>query len=215
MAQPSRKSTLPPAPEPFQRAMVVGQIYAEALYGLAEQADRVDETQAELEQVAALLRAEPDFREFFASPLVPLDRKLIAVERAFRGHVSDLTCDALGVIARHGRMGALGSIAWCFRTRTWHARRQVAVEVTSAAPLDEESRQAIMKGLTDHLSATPILTEHVDPEILGGLVVRVGDEVVDLSVRSELRQIRKSFSRRLSALTGGPGPMPGLRADAP
>ncbi len=215
MVQPPAELRPSPAPEPFQRAVAVGQIYADALFGLAEEAGVAAETLAELERVAELLKAEPDFRELFASPLVPLDRKEATVERAFRGRVGELTCDALMVITRHGRMGAMAAIAGAFGAHLRRARRQIEVRVTSAAPLDEATREAMVADLSARLSATPLVTEYVDPAILGGLVVQVGDEVIDLSVRCELEQIQKSLSRRLNAMTGGPGPLPGLSADTP
>ncbi len=189
----------------------VAEVYAEALLPLGQQADRLDVLADELQQIAALLAEQPDFAVAFASPVIPAKRKMGLIERAFRGRVNDLTCDALGVIARHGRMGMIAPIAERFRKCVQDARRQVEVTVTTAAPLDPETRGMVIQRLTEVFGAAPVVTQCIDAELLGGLLIQTGDEMIDLSVRTELEQIKHTLARRLGVMAANEQEdMPGL-----
>jgi len=186
--------------------------YAEALLPLAQQAGVLADVLGELEQAAAMLDGQEDIRRWFDSPLTPIEAKAGAVERAFRGHVTDLTCDALGVIARHDRMGRLADVVYAFRRRVLDAQNKVEAHVTTAAALTDAARSALRQALRRRFGVEPVLVEHVDPDILGGLVVRVGDEVVDVSVQNELQQINQAIARWMDRMIAQP--MPGLDLEA-
>lgn len=181
------------------QSVVVAETYAEALLPLAQEAGEPTEVLEELEQVTALLRDIPGFALWHASPVLPEQRKLACLARALRNRVSDLTCDTLMVIARHGRLNILGQIVSAFRRRIEAEQGWIPVEITSAAPLDEQACSAISAVLAGKLGAKPVLNKRVDPSILGGLIVRVGDEVTNLSVSGQLQQFRQVLTRRLTA----------------
>lgn len=188
----------------------VAKVYAEALVPLAREAGLLADVLAELAQVSALLGEVDGFAEWCDSPCVPLDRKLAVFRRAFGGNVGDLTFDSLMVIARHGRMGFLPAIVSAFCKRVQDEQGTVPVRVTSAVALDESARAAVAAVLAERLGATPALDLRVDESILGGLIARVGDEVIDVSVRNELDQMRTTLARRLDALLTGRDLAPGL-----
>ncbi|NQU76656.1 MAG: ATP synthase F1 subunit delta [Planctomycetes bacterium] len=194
----------------FSSEQSVAETYAEALLPLAQVRGVSADILAELTNVATLLADEDDFLRWCDSPLVPTEHKSATIERAFRGRVSDLICDTLGVIARHGRLSTLQSIASAFQRRVQVEQGVVAVRVTSAVPLDDSARQAVVEALTAKLGANVVLDLRVDESILGGLVVQVGDEVTDVSVRSGLEQMKDTLTRRLDEFLSRGATTPGL-----
>jgi len=158
----------------------------------------------ELAAVASVFRTCDDIAAWFAGPLVPAEAKTAVLERACRSRLSDLTCDALGVIARHGRLGILAGIAEAFRHRVYDVQGRAEVHVTSAVPLSDAILAKVRDAVRRRLDVEPVLVEHVDPAILGGLVVRRGDQVIDVSTRNELRQIQRTIARWVDTLVARP-----------
>jgi len=203
----------PPVPNDLPSAVAPSAIaaeYAEAIEPLARQAGMAAEVSAELAQAADLFAGEEDFALWCRSPAVGSDRRVEVIERAFRGNVSDLTCDALCVIARYGRLDRLGEIVAALHDRMLAAENRVRVRVTSAVELDPPLRDKLTEALTERLGAEPVLETAVDPALLAGLVVQVGDERIDVSARGELDQLKRDLARRLSERLAGRTTLPGL-----
>jgi F-type H+-transporting ATPase subunit delta len=194
----------------YEHSAAIAQLYAEALLPLAQAGKAAAEIVAELQQLAEFVQAEPGCLAWCDSPSVPEEQKVAVLDRALRGRVSDLACDAVMVIARHGRLGLLPAIVKELEAALKRALGQVEVQVTTAVPLDEPMRTALLAVLQKRLAAVPSLDTRVDPSILGGMVVRVGDEVLDVSTRGELEQIRATLFRRLDAIRSGRAPTPGI-----
>lgn len=178
----------------------LGRAYAEALLPLAKQAELVGVVQEELRHAATLLVENHEFADWFTSPIIPVERKVACIEHAFRRRISDLTCDALCVITRRGRVGMLDSIARAFRERAEAEAGRRDVVVTSAVPLTDSSRAALRETLADRLGIEATLIERVDPKILGGLIVQAGEEVLDMSIRNELAESAEALTSRLETL---------------
>ncbi|MFW6154624.1 MAG: ATP synthase F1 subunit delta [Planctomycetota bacterium] len=178
--------------------------YAEALLPLARGAGMMNVVLDELAGMASLFLASDDIAAWFAGPLVSTEAKMAVLERACRDRLSDLTCDALGVIARHERLGELAGIAEAFRLRVYDVRGQAEVHVTSAVPLSDAILAKVREAVRHRLDVDPVLVEHVDPAILGGLVVRRDDEVIDVSTRNELRQIQQTIARWVDTMVARP-----------
>jgi len=149
--------------------------YAEALLPLARDAGAMHVVLDELAGMASLLATCDDVAAWFAGPLVSAEAKMAVLERACRNRLSDLTCDALGVIARHDRLGELAGIAEAFRLRVYDVQGRCEVHVTSAVPLSDAILAKVRDAVRCRLDIDPVLVEHVDAAILGGLVVRRGD----------------------------------------
>jgi F-type H+-transporting ATPase subunit delta len=109
--------------------------------------------------------------------------------------LSDLTCDALLVVLRHGRIGAWSRIVEGFRQATQAERGQVEVELVTAAPLDEATTARVAASVGQWMGATALLRARVDESILGGLILRVGDRVIDASVRYDLERMKEILGR--------------------
>lgn len=164
--------------------------YATALFDLAREARSVDAVAASLASVKAGLAESDDLRTLTTSPMIDRATATKTIE-AVAGAMSldPLTTNFLGVLAHNRRLSALPAIIRDFAKLTARARGEITAEVTSAHPLDEGQRTALKARLRAGLGADAALVLTVDPEILGGLVVRVGSRMVDSSLRTKLNSL--------------------------
>ncbi|MFN7942415.1 MAG: ATP synthase F1 subunit delta [Thermoanaerobaculia bacterium] len=180
------------------RELALGRIYGQAIFGLAARAGQEDEVLAELEGVAALVTARPDVGSFLASPLVDDEAKRSVLERTLRGQASDLVVDALQVTRRNGRLDHLPAIAAAYRERYRAAKHQVEVSVETAVALGPQLRAELVAALARRTGGEPILIEKVNPRLLGGMVVRIGDAKIDSSVSTEIDRLEADLMARAS-----------------
>jgi F-type H+-transporting ATPase subunit delta len=165
--------------------------YAEALVNAA---DAKGETEAVLDEldaiVADVLAANPKFADLLGSPtLSARDKDRILVE-AFEGRALPTVVQFLRVLNRHGRLGSLRAVIRAARAIWDRRQNRRPVQVRTAVPLDDAEQAALRDRLAKMLAATPVLSVVVDPGLLGGLVVQVGDDVYDASLRNHLEQLR-------------------------
>jgi len=166
--------------------------YADALLGAAEKEGVVETALADLEAIRdEILHPNPKFAGILASSRVPTAEKDRILVELLEGRISDLALRFLRVVNRHGRLGLLGPIAVEAR-RLWDERnRRIPVAVRTAAPLDEGQAEELKTRLAAMTAATPVLEVTTDPSLIGGLIVQIGDQVYDASVRNRLEQVRK------------------------
>jgi F-type H+-transporting ATPase subunit delta len=167
----------------------IAAVYAAAMLGLAERRGDADALRAELDELARLARAAPALGAFFANPLIDADRRAESLERMLRGKASDLLVDALQVINRKGRIGLLSAIAAAYAARHDVLRGVIEVRVASAVPLDGGQRERLRAAVRAKTGCEPRLVESVDAELLGGLVIRLGDRKADASIATRLHTL--------------------------
>lgn len=170
--------------------------YAQALYELAEAGGQVQAVAAELEALAAAVERDRALAEFLASPAVDPDRRAASLERSLRGRLCDLLVDALLVMNRHGRLGLLAAVAREYVLRMERAAGQVEVTVVTAVEPDDALRDRIAQVAASLTGRRPLVEYRVDPEILGGLVLSVGDWRYDASLRRRLMVVRERLRER-------------------
>jgi F-type H+-transporting ATPase subunit delta len=165
--------------------------YAEALLGAAENAGQADAVLDELDEVVSdVLRDHPRFAAILASPTLPAEQKDRILTETLEGRAHPMVVRFLRVLNRHGRLGQVGPIARAARALWDRKQNRRPVLVRSAVALDDAQREALRERIGRMIAATPVLTFEVDPALIGGLVVQVGDDVYDASVRSRLQQLR-------------------------
>lgn len=174
----------------------IAKVYAEAFLNAApvdQIATALDEFRTLLDDV---LENNPEFGRLMTSPMISRDDKLGIINRAYAGRASDLFTNFLRVLARHNRLDILRPIlAECgvlFEKKSGRQR----VQITSAQPLSEKELQDIQSSLAAKLPFQPILETAVDPALLGGLRIRVGDTVYDGSLRARFNQLRHRVRER-------------------
>jgi F-type H+-transporting ATPase subunit delta len=184
------------ADNPVHQANAVAMIYARSVMELAAQTGeaRVDEIGDELSQIGRLLRDQPMLGRLLLHPTINIEKHQRIIRTIFRGRVTDLTCNLLQVLRKKGRLDQLGSIIASYRNLLKTRRGEVDVDVTSAKPLDAETLAAITRQLAASLGSTPTLHARVDEKIIGGLKIRIGDQLLDGSVATQLARIKRRLA---------------------
>jgi F-type H+-transporting ATPase subunit delta len=174
-----------------ESAGVVARSYAEALVDAAAKSGREDEILDELESIAATtFDAKPEFAAIFESPTISPAVKDRVLAETFDGRVESMNLDFLRVLNRHARIDLLPLVVRSARAIVDKRRNRIHVKVKSAVPLDDDARSALVARLGELSRGTPVLHEEVDPALIAGLVVQIGDVVYDSSARNRLEQIR-------------------------
>lgn len=175
-----------------EKADELARTYGEALLNAAETQGAVDDQLDELDAVYAFVRDHfPTFAVMMGSPVRTAADKDRLIAQAFEGRTLPTTVNFLRVLNRHGRLDLLGPILRTARA-TWDRRQnRRAVTVRSAVPLTDAETEALRERLARTVGGTPVLKLEVDPALIGGLVVQVGDDVYDASVRNRLEQLRQ------------------------
>jgi F-type H+-transporting ATPase subunit delta len=176
-------------------SQAVARVYADALVNAAGSASEsvLDELTAFVDGVLA---RHPDFDRLLTSPMIGRDDKLKVLDRVVGGRGSELFANFLRVLARHDRLDLLSLILNQSRALLEARSGRKHVLVTSARSLSERERRGIEQRLQSEFAFQPALEVQVDPALLGGLVIRVGDTVYDSSLRTRLKQLRGRLRQR-------------------
>ena len=169
--------------------------YAEALLNAASKEGQAEEALDELDAILGdVLAANPRFAALLfqvGGPVADRDRILTAT---FEGRALPVVVRSLRVLNRHGRLNLLGAIARTARALWDRRENRRPVSVRSAVPLDDDQQARLREKLSALLGgATPVLTVTHDPSLIGGLVVQIGDDVYDASVRRRLQLLRQQL----------------------
>ena len=172
----------------------IAQVYARALFEVATERDSLDEIRDELDAFADAMHENRDLAVFFFSPYFSVSEKKEGLKRALVDPNPEFENFLEALIERH-RMPAIFRIRTEFDALWDEARRLLPVKVTSAVQLDEDT----IKGIGDRIGAQVDrhieLSSEVDPNILGGIVLRVGNLILDASIKNRLEQLRQQVAQ--------------------
>ncbi len=171
------------------RQLAVARVYAESLLALAEERGVGDEVREELGELVALQGRDPELAAFFTSPLVDQGARRQAIESSFRDRANELVVDTLQVMNSKGRLGLLPALNVAYRAVLDELRGRVDVAVVSPVALSDSLREQLLDTLQRVTQREVRLAETVDPEILGGIIVSLGDRKIDYSLATDLRQL--------------------------
>ncbi len=175
----------------------VARVYAKALLGAANKAGNpaavVDEMQSLAEDVLAKF---PALVELLRSSLVSEENKEQIVDRIFGSRASTTVLNFVKVVARHGRLQLLRPIARSLQKLYGEQLGQTEVQIRVASPLDDDLRGEILEMARNALRTEPVLQISVDPSLVAGIIVRIGDRVFDGSVATRLNDLRKTIVDR-------------------
>lgn len=165
--------------------------YAAALFELADQAKALDATAADLRAVKAALQESADLRRLVRSPALGRDEqgRAMAVVLDKIG-VSDLTRRFVAVVAGHRRLFALGGMIDAFLEDLAARRGELTADVTAATDLSAEQTASLTDQIRKAVGAKVSVRVTVDPELIGGIVVKVGSRMVDASLRTKLNKLQ-------------------------
>jgi F-type H+-transporting ATPase subunit delta len=172
----------------------IAEVYARALFEAAQENDVLDAVHDELAEVDDALRENDDLRMFFFSPYFSSEEKVDGVRRVF-SDAEDRTINFLELLAERHRLPVLPRIRRAFDELWAEENKILPVSVTSAVDLDDKLVESIGERIQEQTGQRVELSSKVDPELLGGLVVQVGNTVLDASVRNRLEKLRKQVAK--------------------
>lgn len=165
--------------------------YASALFELADEGGAVDAVASDLDTLAAMIGASPDLSRLIRSPVISRDeqqRAMTALLEASAMH--ELTRRFVGVLCSNRRVFVLPGIIGAFRNILSRQRGETAAEVVSAKVLSDAQKKALADALKMAVGTDVAISDRVDPDILGGLIVKVGSRMMDSSLRTKLQRLR-------------------------
>lgn len=174
----------------------LAQIYAKSLFELAEAKggrENIEQTLGEIEDILELARANPKFAEFLSSPALSAADRAESIGKIFKGRASELTTNFLQVLNAKGRLANLATIAAALDSIAQAKFGRVEVDVYTAAPLSPEGTAEVRSRLARSLGREIVLHPYVDATMIGGVKFRIGDQLVDASLSTQIRNLKDQF----------------------
>jgi len=168
----------------------IAQVYARSLFEVAKEHDKLDVVREQLGEIADAIGESHDLQVFFFSPYFSTDEKVEGLRRALQDP-DESVVNFLDLLIEKHRMPALFRIRREFDALWEEENRLLPVQVTSAIELDESTVRQIGDAIGEQTGRRIELTSEVDPGILGGIVLRVGNSILDASIRNRLEKLRK------------------------
>jgi F-type H+-transporting ATPase subunit delta len=168
--------------------------YAQALFAVAEAEEALEAVEDELFRFARALERETRLREVLTDPALPPERKKAVLSEVLGDRANPHTVNLLGFIVEQGRAKEVGAIADELAAVAAERRQAAVAEVRTAVPLDQEYRERLTEALQKATGKRIELKVVVDPSVIGGVVARVGDQVIDGSIRRRLELARERLS---------------------
>jgi F-type H+-transporting ATPase subunit delta len=177
-------------------ADALAKVYARSLFELATDAggtDKLMEVADELEQICELAREDKKINLFLSSPIVDVKARGKALSAIFTNRITDLMLRFLLVLNNKGRLDRLESIETAFDQLVQEAFGRIEVDVITPVAIDAELIATIKEKISTVLGKEPILHPYVDESLLGGIKLRIGDQLIDGSVQTRLRKLSEEL----------------------
>ena len=165
--------------------------YARSMLELANERGQADEIGREMSAIREVTDQNPTFSAFLADPGIAASERTATLDRVFRGRVSPLVMNFLGVLNNKGRLRLLGSIAEAYGNLLDEQSGKVEVDVTVAQRLSPDQLEQVRQRVSEALGKNAVVHQYVDENIIGGLVLRVEDRLIDASVKYQLEAMRE------------------------
>ncbi len=175
----------------------LAEVYARSLFEVAREQGKLDELREQLGQFADALDSNRELAIFFFSPYFSTKEKQQALERMLEG-AEEIFVNFLRLLIENHRMPVIFRARQQYERLWERANELLPVEITSAVALDEGTTETLGKRIGERAGRKVRLAAHVDPEIIGGVVLRVGNSILDASIRNRLEQLRRHVAQGAS-----------------
>jgi F-type H+-transporting ATPase subunit delta len=172
----------------------IGQVYARALFEVAKDTGDLDGIREQIAQFADALESDRGLQTFFFSPYFSTEEKKDGLHKAVDG-ADDAVMNFLELLVEKHRMPAIFRIRREFDQLWREENKMLPVQLTSAIELDAQTVANLGDRISERTGRKVDVTAHVNPDILGGIVLRVGNSILDASIRNRLEQLRKQVAR--------------------
>jgi F-type H+-transporting ATPase subunit delta len=170
--------------------------YAAAIFELARAEGELERVEGEFTTVARAMTTSPELRSTLTDPQLPPDRKQSIVDDLLEGRASPLTVGLIQLIVSQGRASELADIARSLLETAAASRDRAVAEVRTAIPLDEATIARLTDALGEVTGKVVEVKVMVDPSVIGGVVARVGDIVIDGSISRKVDELRQAVKSR-------------------
>jgi F-type H+-transporting ATPase subunit delta len=175
----------------------LAQVYGRSLFQVALEQGKLDELREQLGQFADAVSENHDLAVFFFSPYFSTKEKQEALGRLLDG-ADPILLNFLGLLIENHRMPVIFRIRHEYE-RLWdEENKTLPVEITSAIALDEQTTESLGRTIGERAGRKVTLAARVDPDILGGIIIRVGNSILDASIRNRLEQLRRHVAQGAS-----------------
>ena len=177
-------------------AKLVSKTYGEALFEVAVEEGTIDSTLEEVQIVLDVIEANEQYIKLLTHPKLPVEQKVSLVEQVFAGKASDTLTGFMVTIVEKGRFSEIEKILTYFIDKVREYKKIGVAYVISAVELSKDEKQEIVQKLLNTTSYVEFIMNYsVDASLIGGVVIRIGDRVVDSSIRSKLNRMAKELSQ--------------------
>ncbi|MCF8256600.1 MAG: ATP synthase F1 subunit delta [Flavobacteriales bacterium] len=168
--------------------------YAKALVGLSAEKGLLEQVFQDMSLISSAIGMSHDLQVMLKSPIIAPERKLNALNVIFSNGLNEMTRLFLRLLMKNGREDALGLISKHFISQYKELKGITTAQVVSAAALSDEMRKRILEILNKEIAGTVELETRIDPELVGGFVLNIGDRQLDASIRSKFSALRQEFN---------------------
>ena len=177
-------------------AKLVSKVYGDAVFSLALEENKLDEVWEEVKLLSSALQENKEFTNMMTHPDMTQEKGLALLEEAFGGKLSDVMMGFFQVLVKKGRFSEILSVLDYFQKEAKEYKKIGVVYVTTPTGLTEEQKSSIVERLTQISGYQSLEMNYVvDPGLLGGIRIRIGDRVVDNSIQTKLEEMTRSLSK--------------------
>jgi len=170
--------------------------YAEALYNVAVQNQELDEVEQELNFIVGMVESLNDFKKILYHPIITVQEKKVFLENVFKDNISSVTKNFLFLLVDHHRQFFLKDILKVYKEYANKTREITQAQVFSAVELNTEEKVRIEQIIQRYTGKKVETTFNVDPSLIGGVILRIGDKIIDGSVRAKLDNLKEHLTRQ-------------------
>ncbi len=172
----------------------VAQRYADALFQVAEAQGNLDKVDQDLAAIAQILSDHPDLTRLWESAVVSTEDKKSIVKQLFEGKIEPITYNTLLLMFDKQRGGSIGQVQHAFRERYNAFRKRLKVTVRTVLPMASDETEELRRVLAQATAREIEMEATIDPDLIGGIVVKVGDKVIDNSLRGRLEALARTLA---------------------
>ena len=167
--------------------------YAKSLIELAQENDQLDAVFADMQLISVTISDSHELNLLLKSPIVKGDKKEKALNKIFAAQIGEISNRFISILTKKKREELLEDIAIEFIAQHKKIKEQVVAKVTTAIPLDETTKTKILKLISSYVDGQVELVESINPGIIGGFVIRIGDKMIDASITKKLNDLKKEL----------------------
>ena len=177
-------------------AKLVAKVYGDALFAAAKEAGRMDDIYGEVHELLKIFEANAELQKMLDNPKVIREEKESVIENVFRGRISDEIVELMKLMIAKGRYSQLESVFEYYIGLVKEEKKIGVAQVTTALELTEGQKAEITKKLLDTTAYESFEMNYaVDKSLIGGMVIRIGDRVVDSSIKTKLYELSKDLKK--------------------